>query len=490
MKKLFIGALTVLSIFGLAGCKSGKKLSAEEAKTELKAIAESTMKESNKIGSFKAKETFKASVSAKNIKAKMNDVATINFGSGKASAKFNTSINAKMDVANKKAQLSGSIDAGVNYSLKSPALMAKLGWDSESKSGDYSFKASADAYYVDSEEAISASTTLDVANIYGKYDAEVSKDLAELMESTETKFSGKGNFKTYDFAGFFGMFEADEDDDEDAFDFDFIQDWTIFTKSGNTITADCSNLEAFDLGYDLASTQTMLKKYGIDFKVSKFQIKVNKDNVITAFDFAMSVKGSANLAKVMADEDGESMYSGTISVDLSLGFGFELGYSEQSITVPEELTKLEAQDFDEIYEDFTDYIYDLDIMDTISGLIGGEGMPTNNSSVKKGNYLISAMKSVGYEAWAQASDDVTVTVDFGDTVTSNPTLKVLDGTTDKTSDWGFSSYDAIVEGLSAKGSVTIVINSETGKVSYSTNSFMIDGNYITINSNGECELAK
>lgn len=488
MKKLFIGALTVLSIFGLAGCKSGKKLSAEEAKTELKAIAESTLKESNKIGSFKAKETFKASVSAKNLKAKVTDMLTADLGSGKASAKFNSSISAKMDVANKKAQLSGSIDAGVNYSLKSPALQAKLGWDSEKKSGDYSFKASADAYYVDSKETVSASTTVDVANIYGKYDAEISKDLAEIMESTETKFSGKGNFKTYDFAGFFGMFESD--DDEDAIDLDFINDWTIFTKSGNTITADCSDLNAFNLGYDLASTQTMLKEYGIDFKVSKFQIKVNKDNVITAFDFAMSVKGSANLAKVMADKDGDSMYSGTISVDLSLGFGFELGYSEQSITVPEELTKLEAQDFDEIYEDFTDYIYDLDIMDTISGLISGEGIPTNNSSVKKGNYLISTMKQVGFEAWSQASDDVTVTVDYGDTVTSNPTLKVYDGTTEKTSEFGFSNFDAIVEGLSAKGSVTIVINSETGKISYSSNSFMIDGNYITINSNGECELAK
>ena len=47
MKKLLLGVLTTLSFFGLAGCQGGgKKLTADEAKTELKAIAESTMKES------------------------------------------------------------------------------------------------------------------------------------------------------------------------------------------------------------------------------------------------------------------------------------------------------------------------------------------------------------------------------------------------------------------------------------------------------------
>lgn len=497
MKKLLLGVLTTLSFFSLAGCQGGgKKLSADEAKTELKAVAESTMKESANVGTFKTKESFKASISAKNVKAKMNELATVNYGSGKISANINLNTDAKIDTTNKIAKVSGSVDAGVNYNLNSPALKS-LSSDIKT-SGKYSAKASADAYYVSYEEDF-AGIKLDAANIYTNYNAEISKDLAEIMESTETKFSGKNNFKTYEFGGLFSFFDMDEDDEESSIDFDFINDWTIFTKSGNTISADCSNLAAFDLGYDLSSTQKMLKEYGLDFKVSKFQISFNKDNVITAFDFAMSLKGSADIAKVTADEDGESIYSGTVSVDLSFGLGFELGYSTQSITVPEELTKLEEEDFDEISEDFFDYLYDSDIMDTISGLIGGGssyggGSQASTPATKKAENLLSCMKQVALETSAQAENDfVTVMVDYGNTPTNNPTIKVLDGTTDVTNTFGFSGADVMVDGLKATGSFSIRYSIQFGNFVYSgigENALVIDGKTITISSEGKCVLAE
>ena len=491
MKKLVLGVLTVFTLFGLAGCQGGgKKLSAEEAKTEIKAIAESTLKEGKKLGSFKANQTFSASIEAKDIKAKAGSL-TMNFGSGKASAKLNTSVGASINSADKKAKIGGKIDASVNASVKSKYLKEALGWDSETQKYNYTAKASADAYYAYAgKEQITETYSADTANIYTSYSGEINKELADILKTTQTKVTGANNFKTYDFGGLFNIYDEGSSNEVDL---DFIQDWTIFTKKGNTITADCSNLDAFELGYDLTSTQTMLKEYGLDFKVSKFQFSFNNDNVITKFDFAMSLKGKVDLSKIdLSNLMGESevSYAGTITANMTFGFGFELGYKEETITIPENLTKLEEEDFDEALENFEDYIEDSGIFNMIEGLINGNGSGKTNSSVKKAENLISCMKMIALEGSAQASENVTVTVDYGSTATSFPTLKVYDGTTDKTSTWAFSSMDVYVEGLSATGSFSLTYNPSTAKFSYSTSTLKIDGDYITVNADGSCELAK
>ena len=70
MKKLLLAALTVFTFVGLTGCASEKKLTAEEAKTEIKAAQENTAKalKEKKALDVNAEVKFKANASAKNIK--------------------------------------------------------------------------------------------------------------------------------------------------------------------------------------------------------------------------------------------------------------------------------------------------------------------------------------------------------------------------------------------------------------------------------------
>lgn len=483
MKKLLLGVLTTITFLGLVGCDGGgKKLSAEEAKTEIRAIAENTDKNKGKLSSLKAKTSFKGSVSAKNMKAKAGS-QTVDLGSIKASAKFEGSFDASINPADKKAKIGAKVNASASADIKSAYLVSMMGEKGNSKKYNLSAKGSFDGYYVGNEEDLGF-FKYNSSNTYIDYSASINKELADLLKSTETSFKGAKNLYSYD--SIFEMFEEDEDDDEVLFDYDMIKDWTIFTKKGNTLTADCSNLAAFDLE-NYEDTQEMLKQYGLELKVSKLQFTLTNDKVITGFDFAMSIKGSTDLSKL---NDSSSMlapsYSGTLTFDLSFDFGFDLEYGTQpNIEVPENLTKLEAEEIDELF--------DLeDIIDAISDIMGsGSGSNSgSNTSAKKADNLVSCMKMVAMEAAAQSSGNVTVTVDFGDTEKSLPTLKVYDGATDKTSDWNFYDEDAYVEGLKATGSASLTYDVSTSKFTYSVTNLKVNGSYISITSDGHCELAK
>ena len=178
-------------------------------------------------------------------------------------------------------------------------------------------------------------------------------------------------------------------------------------------------------------------------------------------------------------------YSGTVTVDLSFNYGLDLEYGKQeSITIPKELLDLEEEDLD----DYMDFDID-DIMENITDMMSGTDTKAKAAG-RKAESLISCMKNVCLEAQAQATDGVTVTVDFGNTKTSTPTLRVLDGTVDKTSTWGFSNADAYVDGLAATGTINLTLDISSYKWTYSVENLNIDGYTIAIDSYGRCTATK
>ena len=493
MKKLLLVALTAVTCLGLAGCQGGKKLSAEEAKTELMAIAENTEKNTEKLASFKTKQTFNASIKAKDIKSKTGS-QTMNLGKGSVTAKYESSFNGSVNTEQKKAKVDANLNASLNADVESALLPLITGEEGTSKKYNLSAKGKMDGYYVNTEEKYFG-FTFNSANLYGNFEGEINKELADLLGSTETNFKAAKNLYSYE--SLFDLIINDEDEEdeeyeEEAFDFSFIKDWTIFTKSGNTLTADCSNLAAFDIE-GISDYQMMLKNYGLELKVSKLQIEVSKENVITGFDFAMSLKGSIDLSKIdlsdmymaVIDEEAATTYSGTITVDLSLGFGLDLTYgAQEAINVPEELTKVEEEDMD----DYLDFDFE-DIFEYIDDIMSGTDRNAK-AAVRKGDSLMSCIKTLSLEAAAYSSGNPTIIVDYGTTKTSTPTLTVLDGDTDVTSTRGFTPYDVMVDGLQATGKITATLDYNTYKFTYTVDGLNIDGYTITVDSYGYCEATK
>ena len=497
MKKLLLVALTAITCFSLAGCQDGKKLSAAEAYTELKAIAENTQKSFNKLGSIKSKETFEGSIKAKDVKVKLPTGDYMSCGSGSASAKGTYTTEAALNVADKKAKFNVSVDASAKADVTSPLLKMYLGIDSDSKKWNYEANGKVEAYLVGSEESRTGILSYDKANIYTNIDAKVNSELAELLELTKTEFKASKNFGSYYFGDFFEF--ADYDEEYDEFDFDFINDWTIFTQKGNTLTADCSNLSAFDVDGDLGEINEMLKSFGLELKISKLQLETNKEKMVTSFDFAMSLKGSLDLSKLDPssleltgpNKFSNREYSGTVSVDMTFGLSYDLGYGEKTIDVPENLTKLEEEDFDEFYYD----LMDLDIEDFLERMsdIANGGSSKENAAAKKAETLLCALKSFSLEASVEAYEKVEVLVEYGATPTSVPRLTVFADATDITSKLGFTDYDAMIDGLSATGMFRLMYNTEINKFSYPTasdNTLVIDGYTITVSADGTCTATK
>lgn len=364
MKKLLLCTLTLCAFIGITGCSSEKKLSAEEAKSTLKLAANNTKEKLTTTASIKAKEAFKGTVSAENVKLLAGQSALAEIE--KAKVKFNVSANETVtyNVADKKAKLVADANAKVDANITSTSLKNYLGWDSPKKMS-YTAKANGEAYYVVGEEQ---------ANIYANYNAEVNDQVVKDFNLSSTTYNGKYNFKTVMFMKLFDKLNSDEEADTDTStttDSEFIKDWTIFKKKGNVIIADCSNLEAFDLGDDFKKTQTELKEKGIEFKVSKFQFELNKDQTIKNFDFDLGVNGKTDLSKAgFTNEDYLELVeilakvkpdaatiaaklpinglSGTLSIDLDLSLGFEIAYATEPITVSDDLKAVEETDLDEI----------------------------------------------------------------------------------------------------------------------------------------------
>ncbi len=386
-KKLLLVTLTAFTFIGLTGCgnDSGKKLTAEEAKAEIKKIEDNTEKaiKENKGITFNEKSSAKGEITLKNIKMSSEDTSeddSLEIKSGKFSASLEENLGFTFDREKLDVKANGDAKGSISYSFTAA---------DETIKNDCNFDANGEIYLINGSEK---------DNIYAKSNANLPKKeningLFELLEyipydSSEyyfyislinqlvnsqyysEKYNGAINLKLkkdeieglvdYDIDGAISQAESyipsgyslpinvPNFDKFDNYEFSsLIKDWSIFSKNGSTLTADCSNLAAFDLKmFNIdANTEAILAALGLELKISKFEIKVNDNNELTSFDFNIGLKGNIDLAKI----DEES--SGKISVDCSLGLGFDVTYSttNPTITVPEALVTLKETTIEDLF---------------------------------------------------------------------------------------------------------------------------------------------
>lgn len=354
MKKLLICTLSLFAFVGLTGCASEKKLTAEEAKTELNAVAKNTAKAVTTAvaGSLKLGVTAKGEINNfkayKTVGEEKTAIFTVN--QAKAEVKANASLSTATDFDNKIIKLGATGDA----SAKASADIAGM----EKKELNLSAKGKATAYLKGGNPD---------GNFYVDYDATISEDLAKLAKLEKTAYADKLNIIAKDF----DMEMPTETEVENfSIDFDsFVNDWSIFKKKGNKIIADCSDLKAFKIDGDVISIQDDLAKYGLTLSVSKFEIGVDKQQRMTSFDFQIGLKGKADFEKMnLSKTDIEDLadmlsgimgpsasalaqmdaVSGTLSVDFKVTLGATFKYTTSTITIPEELTKLTPKTMSEI----------------------------------------------------------------------------------------------------------------------------------------------
>ena len=363
MRKLLICVLSACAFIGITGCSSEKKMSAEEAKTTIKAAAENTQKKLEVQASIKAKNSVSGAITSNDVKLNAGSTALIGIEKSKINVKAEATESLTYNITDKKAKVTADGNAKIDANITSQTLKNMFGWDSPKKI-NYEAKGNGEVYYIDGEEK---------ANIYAKYSAELNDQLVKDFNIPNNTFTGKYNFKTVFGMGISDKMVNDDDDDADTStttDSDFIKDWTIFKKKGNTIIADCSNLEAFDLGEDFTKVQNELKEKGIVFKVSKFQFELNKDTTIKDLDFVLSLDGNIDLSKLGFDAEAYQeligmvatykpeiatiaaklpvdSLSGTLTLDLDFNEGFEFDYAPEAITVPDELANEPETDLDE-----------------------------------------------------------------------------------------------------------------------------------------------
>lgn len=365
MKKLLLGVLSACAFIGITGCSSEKKVSAEEAQTVVKAAAENTQKKLESQASITSKNSVEGKITTNDVKLLAGSTSLFAIEKSKFNVKGETNETVSYNISEKKAKIVADGNAKVSGNITSQSLKNVLGWDSPKKM-EYTAKGNGELYYIDGE---------DQANIYTKYDAQLNDQVVKDFNIPNNTFTGKYNFKSVFFAH--GLFDKDEDEEEESTTTttDFIKDWTIFKKKGKTYIADCSNLEAFDLGEDFTKVQKELKDKGIVFKVSKFQFEVNDDSTLKNVDFSLSLDGNVDLSKLGFDAESYSglvgivakfdaekaalleklpvdSLSGTLTLDLNLNEGLAFGYTPEAITVPADLANEPETDLDQIIIEF------------------------------------------------------------------------------------------------------------------------------------------
>lgn len=389
-KKLLLVTLTAFTAFGMAGCKKKKKdsnksnennsteqeitdlkLTASEAKNYLNGIQLSTaaalgaMKGVTVDGSASLDATARADKITLDASLGTNNPYFSNI-SLSASARVNTTAAIDLDNSKAKAIVSESIDANSRYTLKNSV-----------KTNSASSTGSAEAYAVKNNNK---------TNIYGKYDLHNDLDLLlpdeagmmqtlGLFNNMQTKMNvGYEEYDDYD-----NMIDAiyGEVDDYDyngtitGIDLDdYINDWTIFTKSGNKLIADCSNIDAFEIDEDFMDG---LDDFGLTLTISKFEIETNKLNQITGIDIRASLKGTTDLEELELESweieeylefllDGKSLEAidydnitpngllGSVVINASCSLEYNIDYSAGTITVPNDLLEVKEIDFFDLAE--------------------------------------------------------------------------------------------------------------------------------------------
>lgn len=378
MKKLLTGVLTVFAFIGITGCSNEKKMSAKDAETTIKAAAQNTQKKLETTASLKITDSVKGSLEANNVNLLKGDQTLLKLAEkAKVGVDLTTNETISYNKTEKKGKIAADADAKVDLNITSDVL-SLLGFDSPMKS-TYTAKANGEAYYIDGASQ---------ANIYAKYDATLNDQAVKDFGLESSTLTGKYNFKTVEFMGLID--KIDFDGDTSTTIDGFIKDWTIFKKKGKTIIADCSNMEAFDLGEDFKEMQKDLKELGVEFKVSKLEFELNKDKTIKDIDFALGVNGNVDLSKTGFDnESWQSLagavamfkpelaalailpvdgLSGTMTLNFDLAAGLEFNYSPEAITVSDELKAVEEKDLDEM------------IGGLFLGLMGGMSAATGTES--------------------------------------------------------------------------------------------------------------
>ena len=449
MKKLVLATLAVFTFVGLTGCASEKKLTAEEAKTEIKAAQENTAKALKETKGVKVDTTakFEATVSAKNVKVQSSLGALIpEIKTAKASANATIKGGFTVDLDNMKAKATASedISASANYTM-----------GDKTEKFSATSKGNGEAYVIKGEDKV---------NVYAKgelnNDIKLPEDYKDLVDvEAYKKLSGKINLK----------FDLDEDDEDEksidevisTIDFDTIDS----PVSKETLTADTSNLAAF--GVD-AEAQAELAKLGLTLKISKFEIGLNKDKAITSFDFNVSLKGDVDLSKQEIDKDDIvdfistinpgiasslstvtiSGMTGTVSIDTAFNFGLDIAYKADEIKVPEELTTLEEIDFDDLLKDIFD---------------GGKKDKAEDAAIAKAENVVAAAKTCFIEATAIDVDCVTK---VGDTY--HTTVKAL-------VDAGELDSNPFDTNTLEDGGMTIMFDATTLKITSAIATGTIDG---------------
>ena len=360
MKKLLLCVLAAFAFVGITGCASETKMSAEEAQKTLNEASLNTEKKLGQYATIKYKDGVSASIKSNEIKGTVRGTEVQLIDKSKINTSANASGSVTYNIEEKKAKVSLEADGKIDANITSGFLKSFLSIESPKKI-TYTAKAKGDAYLIDGEEK---------TNLYVDYNAEINDQIAKDFDIEQTKYSGKYNFSSVMIHGF-----INKDDDEDetetdtsttTFDFDFIKDWTIFKKKGNLIIADCSNLDAFDLGEDFKEAQKELKEIGLEFKVSKCQFELNKDKTIKNADFALSASGNLDLSKTEFDSDELVPYismvdkdlaeklnefeirdlKGNMEVNFNASAKVEFNYDKKDIVVPDDLKNIEEKSID------------------------------------------------------------------------------------------------------------------------------------------------
>ncbi|MBP5444689.1 MAG: hypothetical protein J6Y28_00820 [Acholeplasmatales bacterium] len=434
MKKLLLTVLTALSFVGLTACgNGGKKLSEAEAKEELKAIAKNTANEMNEIASVSSKASFKGSISTKKIISKVEgtDMSLTLLDSAKASAKFSAENTLELDKEKKIIKETFDMSGNASYSVSGDFLKLLIG--EKSKKDSYEASAKGEAYLYDNAD--------DETIVCADYSVKLPEAFTKKYSTEELALlSGKHKFVGADAFISDLIEEYTTSDSETEFDFDFIKDWTIFSKKGNKIIADCSDLKAFDLDEDYLASTVILEKFGINLKVSKFEIEVNDKNVITDFVLETSVKGTINLEKIdLEDEElkdlieeyedmpyvstlitlAESNLTGKINVDLSFDTSSSITYGTKTLIVPESYNNVKAEDLDDIFD-----LLDLNLDNLVPG-----SNDKGNAAARTADNVYAAAKNVLLESAAMGEplDGVTKNGNtYSVTVNSLVTMGELD----------------------------------------------------------------
>lgn len=290
MKKLLILPLALLSIIGLTACDSGTKLSAEDAKKEIKTVIDATNNKGKYAITLSSNGYAKMNLTSNNNGVKMELAPTINF-EAKGENKFDG--NNSYELMNYSLSIDG-LDQSISY------LLSAYGFSFPMVGKDETF-------------------VLKGSDFYTIYEFENGKQ----KNITTTNTYTFENFLEYD---------------EEQLNSDFI-DLSQLKKSDNKLYAGSSIIN-MDKVIDEAN-KDIEKEYNMTLTDDNYSIKVNKLEVLLNDDNSIkSVNADIDLnMKIKVTEDKQTT---TLKVDANFTLSADFTYDNISVELPAEyrITKI------------------------------------------------------------------------------------------------------------------------------------------------------